>query len=209
MTLLGGGFARETDLAKALDIAPTLVCADGGGNRALDWGHHPAGIVGDLDSVDVARMRGAGVPLWFVDDQNTTDLEKCLAVLSAPLVIGVGFLGGRFDHSLAAMNVLCRHPERAVVLVGVEDVVFRLPASLSLELVKGTRVSLFPMNDVQASSSGLLWPIEGLKFSPTTQIGCSNAALGGSVGLEVTRGDMICVLPRDQLGAVVAAVSVF
>ena len=56
-------------------------------------------------------------------EQDTTDLEKALRHVRAPAIIGFGFLGKRFDHSLAALNVLARYTrQHRVMLVGSDDV---------------------------------------------------------------------------------------
>ena len=68
-------------------------------------------VIGDMDSLrDPERLRAAGVPMHPRSPSRTsTDLEKCLYSVEAPLFIGLGFLGGRIDHHLAAMNALVRH----------------------------------------------------------------------------------------------------
>ena len=78
-------------------------------------------------------------------EQDSTDLEKCLYSVEAPLFIGLGFLGGRIDHHLAAMSALVKFPGKPVVLIGGEDLCFLCPRELELELPAGTRVSLYPM----------------------------------------------------------------
>lgn len=207
VTLLGGGFARKSDLDAALNIAPQLICADGGANLAFDWGIKPIGIIGDLDSVDGVAAQAKNVPMMYIDNQNSTDLEKCLSTLSADLVIGVGFLGGRIDHELAALNAICKHPHKTVVLIGAEDIVFRVPSQFKVALPSDTRVSLFPLTKAQAKSVGLRWTLDGLLFSPTGQNGCSNSANGGEVAIHVLDGDIIGILPRDQLAPVVSALA--
>ncbi|WP_229678431.1 thiamine diphosphokinase [Neptunicoccus cionae] len=208
--MLGGGAARESDLRESLDFAPLLVCADGGANHAAKWGIRPAGIIGDMDSLsaDLSAQTDAplaGVPVMEVDDQNNTDFEKCLSVVGASLVIGVGFLGKRLDHQLAALNAVCKHAGRSIVLVGEQDVVFRAPPVFTLDLPAGTRVSLHPWTGAQARSEGLRWPVAGLDFQPDGRIGSSNAATGGAMRIETYAGHLLVMLPRQFLGAVVKA----
>ncbi len=199
MTLLGGGSVDRLDLIRALDMAPVLVAADGGANVAFDWDIRPDAVIGDLDSVEQLSANALDVPLVFVDDQNSTDLEKCLAETHAKVVLGVGFFGGRLDHQMAALNALCLVTDRAVLLIGSDDVVFRVPSQFTLRLRKHDRVSLFPMSDVDAQSTGLKWALDGLPFRPNTQIGCSNAALGGDMTVRVLSGDMLMILPKHLL----------
>jgi thiamine pyrophosphokinase len=207
VTLVGGAPVDPLVLARALELAPEGVAADGGGDVRLPGGVAFRAVIVDLDSLrDEARLRAAGVPVHRIAEQDTTDLEKCLYSVEAPLFIGLGFLGGRIDHHLAAMNALAKHPGRAVVLVGGE-LCFLCPPALALELAPGTPVSLFPMGAVTGVlSEGLRWPVEGLAFRPDGRIGTSNAALGGRLRIGFDAPRMLVVLPSDLLGPVAAAV---
>lgn len=205
VTLVGGGPVDPGQLARALALAPVAVAADGGGDVALPDGHDFAAVIGDMDSVVSAEaLRARGVPLHPIADQDTTDLEKCLAAIASPLVIGLGFLGGRIDHHLAAMNALVRFAARPVVLVGGADLCFACPSDLSLDLATGTRVSLFPMADVRGTrSEGLRWPVSGLAMGPAGRIGTSNMATGGRLRLAFDAPGMLVILPAALLAKVV------
>ena len=118
------------------------------------------------------------------------------------MVLGLGFWGGQLDHELAALSVLAGQ-SRAIVLLGSDDVVAHIPKQIDLNLVPGTRVSLFSMAAVQGRSFGLEWPIQGLTFLPGARTGTSNRALG-PVRLEFEAPGMLVILPRRALGALVA-----
>jgi thiamine pyrophosphokinase len=204
VTLVGGGPVDRRHLEAALALAPFAVAADGGGDLPLPAGFRFRTVIGDMDSLaDAGGLRAAGVPLHAVPEQETTDLEKCLYSVEAPLFIGLGFLGGRIDHHLAAMNALVKFAGAPVVLVGGEDLCFLCPPELAIDLAAGTRVSLFPMGPVRGRSEGLLWPIEGLAFDPAGRIGTSNAATGGRVRLWFDAPRMLVILPAGLLGPVV------
>ena len=182
------------------------MAADGGGDVALPGGHALPG--GDrrhgFARATRARSRAAGVPLHEVAEQDTTDLEKCLYSVAAPLFIGLGFLGGRIDHHLAAMNALVANPGEAGGADRRRRPLLPLPAGSSRSTSPpGTRVSLFPMAPVSgAASSGLRWPVDGLAFRPDGRIGTSNAALGGPVRLGFDAPRMLVILPAALLGPV-------
>ena len=205
LTVLGNGASNSDDLLMALKFAPRLFCADGGGNRALEWGITPEKVIGDLDSVDRDALALAGVETYFVDDQNTTDFEKCIALLQAPIILAVGFMGQRLDHQLAALNALAKFPEQPVVLIDTLDICFLCPPKLRLHLPKGTRFSLFPLVRGQCNSSGLEWPLAGLDLSPVGRIATSNTMTHDSLYIEVLSGQHICILPKPHLDAVLAA----
>lgn len=206
VTLLGGGDFARADLDLALSLAPLLVAADGGADRALAAGHVPAAVIGDFDSITPAAQ--AAIPAerqYRVAEQDSTDFGKCLRLVSAPFLIGLGFAGLRMDHALSVMTALATHPHQRCVILGAEDVIFLSPPRLSLPLAPGVRLSLFPMGPAAGRSTGLRWPIDGLDFAPAGRIGTSNEATG-PVTLQLD-GPMLVLLPRDCLALALGALA--
>ncbi|APG47644.1 thiamine diphosphokinase [Phaeobacter porticola] len=205
VTLVGAGAIDPGDLEMSLALAPTLVAADGGARVALEGGHSPVAVIGDLDSLapDVQAELPPNV-LHHVTEQTTTDFDKALRMIAAPVVLGVGFLGGRLDHQLAAFNTLVQPHPSPCVLLGPQEVVFHLRGEVGLSLDAGELVSLFPMQPVTGWSEGLEWPIKGLHLDPMARIGTSNRATG-PVRLRADGPGMLVLLPRARLGMVVAA----
>lgn len=204
VTLVGAGPLDAADLAAALALAPVVVAADGGLDQLARLHCDPVAIIGDMDSASPALLRARRAAVHRIAEQDSTDLEKCLRNIAAPLVIGIGFLGGRIDHSLAAMNALAGPLGRRALLLGEADVCFACPPELRLDLAAGTRVSIFPMAPVKGRvSEGLRWSVEDLAMQPDGRIGTSNEALGGPVRLGFDRPGALVILPRRMLGQVV------
>lgn len=202
ITLVGGGNVGKSLLCAAIDHAPRIVAADGGAQAVLRHGFMPEAVIGDFDSLDAeSRARIAPERLYEVSEQDSTDFEKCLSRIEAPLVLGVGFEGGRLDHQLAALHGLMRYPERMCVLLGERDLVFLAPPEIGLNLPEGSRFSLFPMTRVRAVSEGLRWPVEGLDLGPGEKIGTSNMVTG-PVTLCVDRPGLLIILPVEQMSLV-------
>lgn len=201
VTLIGGAEVNNKRLERALALAPYLVAADGGADAALAHGRMPDAVIGDFDSLS-AEARGRIPPghLHPIPEQDSTDFDKCLRNIQAPLVIGVGFSGDRLDHQLAACNTLVRHPGRRCILLGREELVFLAPPSLRMELPPDTLLSLFPMGAVEGVSDGLHWPIAGLNFAPDGRVGTSNRTTG-PVYLSLTAPKMLVILPEHALEA--------
>jgi len=205
ITLIGGAGVARAELDAALRLAPRVVAADGGADTALAAGLTPRAVIGDFDSISAAaRARLPDDTLHPMDDQDSTDFEKCLVHIDAPLIIGLGFTGDRLDHQMAACNALVRHAARRCVLLGAHDLMFLCPPVLDLALDSGCRVSLFPMGAVEGASDGLQWPIGGINFAPDGRVGTSNRALG-TVSLSVTTPKMLVTLPAHTLETVVRA----
>ncbi|ARE39359.1 Thiamin pyrophosphokinase [Rhodovulum sp. P5] len=205
ITILGGGAVNHSDLARALDLAPSLVAADGGADIALAAGHMPDAVIGDFDSISAAARAAIPKDRQFpVAEQDSTDFEKCLRSVEARLILGVGFLGDRFDHALAALNTLVRYPHKRTILIGDDDICFVCPRQLDLDLPAGTRFSLFPMAHVAGQSGGLRWPIDGIAFAPGGRIGTSNEVTG-PVRLTMDGPGMAVLLPVEFLTPVAEA----
>lgn len=208
ITLLGGGQIGPGDLAEALRLAPCLVAADGGAEAALAGGHVPRAVIGDMDSLpETLRSEIPADRFHEIPEQDSTDFDKALRSVAAPLVLGVGFLGRRVDHQLANFNVLARRADRRCILIGRHDIVFAAPARLALDLAPGSRVSLFPMTPVTGTSQGLHWPIEGLEMAPGGVIGTSNRATDGPLELSFAAPGMLVILPAEALRAAVAGLA--
>ncbi|KAF6250654.1 thiamine pyrophosphokinase [Scenedesmus sp. NREL 46B-D3] len=178
--------------------ATTRICADGGANRLYDQipvmlpgtdpfaareAHLPDLIKGDLDSVraDVTDFyTSRGVP--FIDlssDQETTDLEKCLLFLEGRLprkrlqqdhlILVLGALGGRLDHTLANLNTLYCYPHLNITLWGEGNLVRLLRAGRSVikpSRLEGPTCGLVPLaRPATASSKGLKWDLDDTHVS--------------------------------------------
>jgi thiamine pyrophosphokinase len=204
VTLVGAGPVAPRQLEAALQLAPDAVAADGGGNVALPGGRAFRAVIGDMDSIrDPSGLAAAGVALHPIGEQMSTDLEKCLYSVEAPLFLGLGFLGGRIDHHLAAMSALVRQAAKRVVLLGGEDLCFLCPPELELDLAPGTRVSLYPLGPARGLvSEGLRWSVVGLELSPEGRIGTSNQALGGPVRIGFDAPRVLVILPAALLAPV-------
>ena len=168
------------------------ICADGGANRLFDaapgWlpdetpnaareAFAPSTIVGDLDSLAPAtRAFYESIGVSIVDqasDRDSTDLQKCLAFAasrappSAPRV-ALGALGGRLDHTLAAINLLyARDHGNSLILAGDGCLARAVPAgATTLHPARGVEgpgcglLALSPTS-VAVTTTGLAWNLGG------------------------------------------------
>ena len=204
VTLVGGGVVQKIDMEMALALAPRVVAADGGAASVLRFSKQPEAVIGDLDSLppEAAKLLSAD-KLHQITEQNSTDFDKAVRSIQAPLIIGIGFMGARVDHQLAALNVLVRFADRSVVLLSEAEAIWHLPRRMALPLEAGDTVSLMPFAQVTGRSIGLEWPIDGISFSPDGLIGTSNHALG-PVDLQLDQPGMIGFIPRARLETLVA-----
>lgn len=207
ITLVGGGDVGSGDIQLALRLAPLLVAVDGGASYALDGGYDIHAVVGDFDSLSAQdRARIPADRLFQIAEQDSTDFEKALRCIAAPVILAVGFLGARLDHQFAAFNALARFPDKPCILIGESEIVLHVPPILALDLDVGDVVSLFPMSAVSGRSEGLKWPIDGLALAPDGRIGTSNRATG-RLQLEMDGPGLLAIVPRQAIGAAITALA--
>jgi thiamine pyrophosphokinase len=209
ITIIGAGRVSSKQIGKSLSLAPFVVAADGGAKVALKEGVSPDAVIGDFDGEfnggEDWRRSHPAARVHRIDEQVSTDFEKCLYSMDAPFAIAHGVTGSRFDHSLAAMNALAKHHAFPVFILSGKDVIFLCPPELTLDLPIGTRLSLFPLAKVQGRAEGLEYPIDGLTFSPLGRIGTSNRTIAKSVPLEFDAPHMLVILPWKHLKCVLNA----
>ncbi len=208
ITLVGGGDLSPETLSLARAVAPTVIAADGGANRLREWDIPTAAVVGDMDSVaDAEAWRRSNTEFLQEDEQNSTDLEKCLRLVHAPVYLAVGFLGNRLDHSLAAMGLTAFPRSVPLVLVAEGDIAFGIPHVWEASLPAGARLSIIATRQLRVREAiGLIWPPDGLELDFGTTRGVSNVAKGGIVRLAFDRPGALVVLGKEHLEEAVRSV---
>ena len=199
--LIGAGPSTSELIREISTYSDAIVAADGGFWAAEQAGAQVALVVGDMDS---QQDLPAGQAVAHITDQETTDFQKCLALCDADVFLGVGFLGGRLDHQLAAFSALLNEP-RPVVLIDEAQLVFVVPQKFSVDLEAETPVGFYPMVAVEASLRGVRWPLSNAAMSPVGQIATSNVALGGALDITVDGPGLLAILPRCYLETVLEA----
>ena len=191
--LLFGAAPIAGSLRSCLDRCQNwpVVAADGGLGTALSCGLRPQAVIGDMDSANDLDQLPDDIRQIKRSEQDDTDFEKSLNLILAPLIIGIGFLDGRFDHSLAALDALARLPhDRPVLLVGGDDVLLRLRGDFEMTLPLASRLSVWPLG-VQhfLHSRGLEWPLDDVTMAFGKLTGTSNRVNGTPVSIVAGVGD--------------------
>lgn len=207
-----GGAGFDARLAESLARQGfALIAADGAADELALGGLTPDFVIGDMDSISDADAFAGRSQVIRLDEQETTDLEKCLYATDAPIYVGLGLTGRRFDHTLAAVHAAARYGgSKRLVLVEEAEVVAVARGRFTLDLPKGTRVSIFPLSPIRfAGSSGLRYALDGLAMAQGDRIGTSNAATGeGPVEIAPAPGQnqpYLVIVPIETLEAVLAA----
>ncbi|MEL6766458.1 MAG: thiamine diphosphokinase [Pseudomonadota bacterium] len=219
VVLAGGGtldhamLARAVEAARAVhaDGAEALIAADGAADRLAALGQRPDAVIGDMDSIeDPGAWAARGVTMIDLAEQDTTDFEKCLYSVAAPLYLAAGFTGRRHDHMLAVFHTMLRRSDQRVVLIAEEEVIALAPPGREIALRPGTggRVSIFPLRPFRCGPSmGLAWPVDGLAMAPGEAIGTSNRAVADAVTLRFDGAGALLMLEHAALESLVGALT--
>lgn len=202
--IIGGAAADQAILAEVAGYVTAWVAADGGADRAMATDIAVDAVIGDMDSISDAARQQYADRLHPVTEQMTTDFDKALRHVDAPLVLAVGVSGGRLDHSLAALTVLARLPARPCIIVGGTSVVALCPPKLHIDLSAGAEVSIYPLAPLSVASEGLEWPTDGLELSPVDLVSTSNHATG-PVTLIPDAPTALVILDRADLPRLIDA----
>lgn len=182
--LAAGDFPRKGGVARRiLESARRIVCCDGAADscrRILD--REPDAVVGDCDSV-----RGCFANVRRIADQETNDLEKAAAFCKSagwrdPVVLGA--TGRRDDHSIG--NVF-RAMDLGLEVVTDYGRFVPVDGRATFRLPVGSPISIFATDrDTRMSSSGLEWPLDGVRFD-TLYRATLNRTAAGTVTLRSDR----------------------
>ncbi|KAI8801933.1 hypothetical protein BJ742DRAFT_835008 [Cladochytrium replicatum] len=193
------------------------ICADGGANRLFDAFSSdvdrerflPYQIRGDLDSLrpDVAEWyKSQGVEVVKIDDQDTTDFQKCLKLIEEIEIsekrqfeiFAFGALGGRFDQAISSINVLhVVRDSRRIILASEDSIAFLLTKGKHVILcnraIEGPTCGLLPIGVPLANitTTGLKWNLgKGMVSSFGKLVSTSNIlAETTGMGSETALGD--------------------
>ena len=199
VTLVGGAGFSKTLLSKSLSLTDDLVAADGGANF-LPTHTVPKYIIGDLDSIrSPEKWVGKGSELIKIEDQDSTDFDKCTSLIKSKKIIALGFMDERLDHFLAVCSSLVKN-RRVIFVVGKRDIIFHLPNELTIKLPINSRVSLFPFKEIKAVEAvGLKYPVESIIFSPVGTIGTSNVSTRENIRISYDGSGMLGIFSSRHL----------
>lgn len=214
--LANGPLTDASRLRASVSEGGWLIGVDGGAARLRALGLNPDIVTGDFDSLSNearAELADAGAIIFPTPDQDYTDLDKalayCLDALAVREIRVFGALGGRLDHTFAALSALVKHGSRADVRLADEIGEARLVhnrLTLSGDDLPGRVVSLIALGPVTGVwIRGVRWPLSGETLAPGIRDGTSNEVIANAVEIEVGSGDLILFLHHrpepDESGA--------
>lgn len=198
------GDATAEPLIDELPNADLIVAADSGYDLAISQGLSVDVLVGDLDSIEAEDIPTGVTIERHSPDKEATDLELALTKVareSPRRIVVVGGSGGRFDHELAAAQLLCSEAWSDIdELDWVTDRgwghVVRDRRMIHGDV--GTTVTLVPMGGpvYGVRTKGLKWDLDADTLGYGTTRGVSNIFTGPVADIRITGGCLLVMIPR-------------
>ena len=197
------GNFRVCDAAGAFDC---VVAVDAGFAQLESIHRVPDFVLGDFDSLGFVP-KGANVAV-HPSHKDESDLELALCYVEEKgfeRVVVYGALGGRLDHTVAALQSCARYAEGGmeVSLVGAETAVHILagPGTFEIPTIEAGTVSVFSATDVSlgVTELGMEYPLENACLTNRTALGLSNELVGKPASVSVERGTLYIFHPLPVL----------
>jgi len=179
-----------------------VVAVDGGFAHLQAIGFAPDYVLGDFDSLGYVPD-GSNVEVHPVH-KDKSDLELALDYVCGKgfgRVVVYGALGGRLDHTMAALQMCARFAEAGAELTLVDSSsavrILVGPAHFALPLCERGTVSVFSATDVSTDVSewGMEYPLEHARLRNRTTLGLSNELKGEPAGITLSQGTLYVFYP--------------
>lgn len=186
-----------------------IICCDGGARHFQNSAIKPDVIIGDMDSIDAAQLADYSAKeikiIKHPPDKNFSDTELALdyALNLKPQEIFIWCaLGGRIDHTLANVFLLCRGLENGIRTFLLDEYceTFVLDKKVSFINEKGKTVSLLALTPevTGITLSGFLYPLENGTLKMGESRGISNVINEARAVISASEGKLLVVKYRRK-----------
>lgn len=195
------------DMAQELaESADYIIAADGGQNRAREFGLQPDCVIGDFDSTTLNEDFDC-LYITYPAEKDLTDTEAALTHAlekGCRNVILLGGMGGRLDHTMGNIGLLdkyCNSFDHMEFIDGKNRMELLKDSGRTLKL--DARYKYFGLVSLNAEASGI--DIRGAKYELTgasleraSTLGVSNEFSEDTVEICVREGTLLIVRSADR-----------
>lgn len=210
--IVSGGFLDDPVLfhKKIKEMEDVLIiCCDGGVRHFQNSVIRPDVIIGDMDSITPAQLADYSEDKIKIikhpanKDFSDTELALDYALSLEPQEIFIWCaLGGRIDHTLANIFLLCRGQEKRIRTSLVDEYceAFVLDKKTSFINEKGKTVSLLALTPevTGITLSGFLYPLENGTLKMGDSRGISNVINEARAVISASKGKLLVVRYRQK-----------
>ena len=195
------GMAQE--LAETADY---IIAADGGQNRAREFGLQPDCVIGDFDSTTLDEDFDC-IYITYPAEKDLTDTEAALIHAlekGCRNVILLGGMGGRLDHTMGNIGLLDKYHSSFDHMEFIDGKNrMELLKDSDRTLKRDARYKYFGLVSLNAEASGI--DIRGAKYELTgasleraSTLGVSNEFSEDTVEICVQEGTLLIVCSADR-----------
>ncbi len=161
-------------------------------------------ISGDFDSHSGADEDVYEGKFIYTPDQNKTDFQKALEIISEKGFKNIDVLGGsggEQDHFLGNLTVAFSFKENLNIKFYDEfSEYFFVPNNFVLKNVKNKMISLYPFPCVEKICTyGLNWSLDNEDLNMTSKIGNRNFAVENDVSINYEKGDLLVFVGKKYI----------
>jgi len=181
-----------------------IICCDGGARHFQYLGIKPDVIIGDMDSIDPALLANYSIQgikiIKYPANKDFTDTELALDYalgLKPDSIFIWGALGGRIDHTLANVFLLCKGQEKGIrtYLLDEYGEAFVLDKEATFVNETGKTISLLALSPevTGITLSGFLYPLKEGTLIMGESRGISNIITDARASISVRQGKLLIV----------------
>lgn len=195
------------DMAQELaESADYIIAADGGQNRAREFGLQPDCVIGDFDSTTLNEDFDC-IYITYPAEKDLTDTEAALTHAlekGCRNVILLGGMGGRLDHTMGNIGLLDKYYNSFDHMEFIDGKNrMELLKDSGRTLKRDARYKYFGLVSLNAEASGI--DIRGAKYELTgasleraSTLGVSNEFSEDTVDIYVREGTLLIVRSADR-----------
>lgn len=195
------------DMAQELaETADYIIAADGGQNRAREFGLQPDCVIGDFDSTTLNEDFDC-LYITYPAEKDLTDTEAALTHAlekGCRNVILLGGMGGRLDHTMGNIGLLDKYYSSFDHMEFIDGKnKMELLKDSGRTLKRDARYMYFGLVSLNAEASGI--DIRGAKYELTgasleraSTLGVSNEFSEDTVEIYVREGTLLIVRSADR-----------
>lgn len=195
------------DMAQELaESADYIIAADGGQNRAREFGLQPDCVIGDFDSTTLSEDFDC-LYITYPAEKDLTDTEAALTHAlekGCRNVILLGGMGGRLDHTMGNIGLLDKYYNSFDHMEFIDGKNrMELLKDSGRTLKRDARYKYFGLVSLNAEASGI--DIRGAKYELTgasleraSTLGVSNEFSEDTVEICVREGTLLIVRSADR-----------
>jgi thiamine pyrophosphokinase len=181
-----------------------IICCDSGARHLWKTGIKPDVIIGDMDSIEpdhLASYSKQGVKIIkYPVNKDFTDTELALDYalgLKPDSIFIWGALGGRIDHTLANVFLLCKGQEKGIKTYLIDEYgeAFVLDKETSFINEAGKTVSLLALSPevTGINLTGFLYPLKEGTLVMGDSRGISNVINDARAGINIRQGKLLVI----------------